>query len=940
MTRLLLPLLCVMLGVLVTDAGAQSRSKGKVVGIIFDDSGSMGRSYRLPTYGMQLLAATIDGRDGKDQLLTMNLKRYAAPLQAVFSRNNKVYPPLPDISTIRDRAQQFGGINQLVRRERLRTQTEHQRTVNNLADVFVSKRGSGTPYGPIELMLDQLATVTDEGEDAYLIVVSDGDYNDNETGPSLFSPERLKESYRQHRSRFTDGRKGALRVEYLFIKRQATTPEEIRDIRDLMEKLEAQGVRDGLLEVFNGLPEGAEHGPEGGSHIVSGGDDLWRALRDIIARVSRTDRSGQSAYVQYSGNSISFSSPLSISRVVVVSNARGGADYPVIQQTSFPRRPESTRNISVTMSGSDDRLGNLRMNGSVTHFWFPEALQPKQHEVIFDRAIGDDAFLLFETQAITTIRVLTPDGQEVARNTDGSYRLFRGKPYVVAAYMEDLGPGNVTKVTSLDAFPDGLRFDLTLDGPGGRQDHSMGIDVAADRSVHDWMPDTAGDYLVRAQSHIPGFISPSSQPVAIQVIDSAASVSIGPITSVTDCPSCGPDELRAEVLPDAPSTRLGTFEISSTAQIDGAVRISVEDLPGYLRVVDEIGNPVDGAAEIPMDPQGKLTFGIELTGDFTGEDLADADKQIAMKFEPAGDWTGDVAEREFRVVLSAPELKMKLIRMSRERTPGTLDALVVNDAELRKSRFSGTFALDEIAIAPSPERIDRTFSVAYHGTLAPLLDFDLRLSDASSSTYGVDVTPQTQFWCLCYIGIGNAVLGDDERELTLRYEDELGLQTAEAKLPMAFPISSGPMTWSCLLNLLILFLLIVFIRGLFALLLTKRFPRGSVLEVTEGSNVPRYVQLRGSNYTWLRCWFALFTGNPDERCNAEGLSMRAIRQGALLDLTRSAPRWYLERMGQSFEEMKEYQKNLEEFRLIWGDRFESLDNSRNTMRLKLRSTDV
>ena len=148
------------------------------------------------------------------------------------------------------------------------------------------------------------------------------------------------------------------------------------------------------------------------------------------------------------------------------------------------------------------------------------------------------------------------------------------------------------------------------------------------------------------------------------------------------------------------------------------------------------------------------------------------------------------------------------------------------------------------------------------------------------------------------------------------------------------------MTWSCLLNLFALFLLIIFVRGVFALLLTKRFPRGSVLEVTEGSNIPRYVQLRGSNYTWLRCWLALFLGNPNERRNAEGLAMQAVRQGALLDLSKNAPRWHLERMGQSFDEIKEYQKDTRDFRLIWGDRFKNLDNSRITMRLKLKSTDA
>lgn len=914
-------------------------TQAKVVGIIFDDSGSMGKIYQLPTFGMQILAATVDGRAGKDRLLTMSLSSYAQALEAYAERTGS-FPPLPDISTVEERTDLFGGVANLLRREQLLTRGEHQRTIATIAQNFRSKRGSGTPYGPIEVMLDALAGSVRDGEDAYLIIVSDGNYNDAESGPSLFVPQRLKASYRQHRSRFTEGRQSSLRVEYLFIKPEARNQREINEVRELLETLEAQGVRDGLLEVFNGLPEGADHGPDGGSHIVAGGDDLWTALRDIIARVSATDRSGQGAYVQYGARDISFSSPLSISRVVVVSTARGGASIPEISATTFQAKADAPRRITAQMNGADERLGRLQMSGQVTHFWFPVALEPGQHSVEFNRPIGDDAFLLFETQAVTAVRVFGEGGEEAPRGADGSYRLFRGKPYVVAAYMEDRWASGSIQATRLDAFPDGLRFDLTLDGPSGRQDHSMDIDLAQHRSVHDWSPDAPGDYLIRAQSHIPGFISPPSRPVAIQVLDSAAALTIGPVTPVADCPGCGPGMLKAQVLPNAPSTLLGTFDLSSDAAIEGAVTLDAVNMPNYLRLVDQNGQPIPAGTSVPLQPGETLSLGIELSDTLSGADLTDANQKITLRATPAGDWEGDPTEASFRVELSAAKMKLVLTHLSRERTPGTLDALVVNDAELRKKRFAANFAMQDLAIAPDPARIGQTFSVDYHGILAPLFSFDLRLSDPATGTYGVDVTPGTSFWCLCYIGIGNWILGDEERMLTLSYRDHLGLQSDQTNLVMDFPVALTPMGMSCLLNLLILFLLILFARGVIALLMTRRFPHGSVLEVIEGSNLPRYVPLRGSNYTWLRCWFALFTGNPDEQRTLEGLSLRAIRQGAILDIEKQTPRWYLERMGQSFGEIKEYQSKLEEFRLIWGDRLESIDDSRLSMRLKLKSSDI
>ena len=43
-------------------------ASARVIGILFDDSGSMAPRIQLPTFGAQLLISTLDGRAGKDRL--------------------------------------------------------------------------------------------------------------------------------------------------------------------------------------------------------------------------------------------------------------------------------------------------------------------------------------------------------------------------------------------------------------------------------------------------------------------------------------------------------------------------------------------------------------------------------------------------------------------------------------------------------------------------------------------------------------------------------------------------------------------------------------------------------------------------------------------------------------------------------------------------------
>ncbi|MEM6487273.1 MAG: hypothetical protein AAF677_03230 [Pseudomonadota bacterium] len=143
------------------------------------------------------------------------------------------------------------------------------------------------------------------------------------------------------------------------------------------------------------------------------------------------------------------------------------------------------------------------------------------------------------------------------------------------------------------------------------------------------------------------------------------------------------------------------------------------------------------------------------------------------------------------------------------------------------------------------------------------------------------------------------------------------------------------------MNLLYLLLFVMFVRGVAALITTNRFPPKAVVEVTHTrGSIPTFKRLRGRNYTWLRAWIALFTGNPDEVAVVQGMRMLAVPGGAELDFGKGrVPPWSLERMGQTFTEMKEMSPQMANFKLIWGDQLENQNVPGLSIRLKKSSSD-
>lgn len=169
-----------------------SPCQARVVGLVFDDSGSMSSLFDRAKFAAQLLVATLN--EG-DQL-------YIARLNG---DNARINGPI----TLANRQPFIDGIRQW-------------------------RPDGGTPYQPLDDMLAKLVAVTPSGEEASLLVITDAGFDSD----AARTPSVLGQRYLQLKSAF----KGKnLAAHFVFLSDGNTT-----------QSVEQQGIRPKLLEIFNG----------------------------------------------------------------------------------------------------------------------------------------------------------------------------------------------------------------------------------------------------------------------------------------------------------------------------------------------------------------------------------------------------------------------------------------------------------------------------------------------------------------------------------------------------------------------------------------------------------------------------------------------------------------------------------------------------------------
>jgi hypothetical protein len=922
-------LLCICLVAAVAALLPAVPAQARLVAILFDTSGSMASRYRLPSFGARLLAATINGTAGFDRVLAMNFNSYAAVFGGAF----------PTDAILAEYAGRRAGDLFLFD---ISNDSAHQQMIDTLDRAFRST-DVGTPYGPLEVMLDRIAREVEAapgGEEVILVVVSDGIYHEETTDfDGKVMVPRMRAAFERYRARISAAG-GALRAEYLFIDVDGANAGKVID----------QGVRDTFLEVFN-EPASGVGASLPGARTVSSPGALWDALVDIIATVSGTDRAAQAAFVAYSGNRITVDSPLTISRMVIVSTAETGAPLPTRRADDLPVAPSDDRRVTVDMDAPDLGFrGAPQRRGQVEHLWFQNGIPAGRYTLDFDAPVTENVFLLFETSAQVDLRIHDANGTEVQAGPDGVRTLYQGSSYAFSSRILDgLDAAGQPVRVDFDDLPATLTMQLTLEAPQGPNTRSMMLDPAADAGTLTWTPATTGDLAAFARASA-GILSPASPRLMLRVLDPAPRLELTPLRPAAACTSCGPDEVASPLQAGAGlgagtgAVRVGEFDVVSDGAIDGALSFAPSDIAPGFELRDQSGRAIDPAAAIPFGRQERRTFSLWRT-DPDPDALVRGHADVTLSVAPAAPWAGPAASRETRVLLTPPAISMVLVNVTEPITPGTLDGLRVPSGELLLGNFAAQFSLVDILVPPAQETVEPQASVVSIRVADRfLLDFELGVPDPAAVGFNaLDLRPRTRYWCLCWIAAGNVVSGTPRREIALTYDVthvpgagvlDVPLQRASARVPMMFPVSPTPAGLSCGLNLLILLLTYMFLRGVWALFTTHRFPRGAHLEIVEhdGRITTRYLD-RG-NTVWLRAWFAAFTGNPDEVRDVEGLRLQARRNGAILDVSRNTPNWRLDREEGTFTELKTLYPKRTEYKIQWDDLFRSVMGEPRTAHLR------
>ena len=154
---------CIVLALVAARAAV---AQEKLVAVVFDTSTSMEPRIELPSFGVQLLTATLDGRSGKDRLYSINFTDY---MNDCF-QNDPLAATISQIPGPCDTSRHITPFD-------ITDERSHANAVRTLREQYTAKAGA-TPFAPLEIMLDRLAQDVAPGEEIVLIVVVDGEYSE------------------------------------------------------------------------------------------------------------------------------------------------------------------------------------------------------------------------------------------------------------------------------------------------------------------------------------------------------------------------------------------------------------------------------------------------------------------------------------------------------------------------------------------------------------------------------------------------------------------------------------------------------------------------------------------------------------------------------------------------------------------------------------------
>jgi hypothetical protein len=808
------------------------RAQAKVVGLVFDDSGSMVHTYHLPLFGAQILAASLDGRPSQDRFFVVRLSAFRERFEnGNRARNNNDYVPILPGGL---RSAEAGPDNvgrivasapDLVERMDIAPGEPLRRVIDRIRRWPIIS-STPTPYEPVEMMLDKLASETTAGEDAHLVIMSDGSFYDDVPG-MMPSAERLRANYREWQRRI----KGRLTVHFLLIKNGATEANR----RLLETQVARQGVISGLLQTF---------GPESRSYSVDGFEDLRNAMIEIIARVSATDRDRSSAIVRRPGdNTIELNVPFSVSKIITAGIAQlpqRAARSVVIEGVTPAGRTDSEAMMASADNYSRWPAG-VRLVGDVSQFLFDEALPRGRHIIRFESQVGTNVEVLFRSDISLGWSLREASGTTLFRSRDREQGAAGTATARIGRLMRldvDVFDRLAKQMADLSSFPSDAILELLVREPDGRDRAPQRLVLAPDRSAFTGPITFArtGAHAIRVRMRLPGFVTTESAAVTVNADDRAVDFDI----AVAPDGAAGRDYRRdgeVNVLtPDAgraPEKLLGRVVITPReGPAKGDLDLKVTGLPTGLEA--RVGGKV-----IPADGQhhefrSQQPIAVELfrTPAFTGIARGAVERgEINVSAIARAPQEG-TATAMLRVdpVIGPPVVKFE-----------GADA-AIELVELQKGQRSLQMKIiDPLVEGAVPEKAIE---------VTPSAITNLRWIDIARTAVGstVQITPSAAFprWPACCI-IGLFGLGEYGLDVSYRRQDKVALiEQASFRVEDR----AGWTRWYCVVSLLLVGLLFYFLGFLAYRLTAVNFPKkASLMFERDASGMPDREPLRHS-FSW------------------------------------------------------------------------------------------
>lgn len=847
----------------------------KVVGLVFDDSGSMKNRIHLPAFAAQLLVSSLD--PARDRLFTLRLSTWIAAsregeVARLLARGGGVDPATMGRLLVK-------GVPDLPRDEfALATPS---RILGRIRDEWPVAR-SDTPFGPIELMLETLAAEAVLGDVVHLVFLTDGKFD-----PEPPDVATLRRDFEQYRSRL----RAPLHVDFILI---APSDEEGAIVR---RDVERQGVRRTLTTVFESEPK--RRCGAGACNDVSNSRDLYRVVFDVVARINQTDRTatGQDAAVRVDDRRLTIDSPLSVSRIVGITFAPAGDVPPSLGATSFAGTPTLT--LDSSMGAADAAAGwrDDRNAARSVQFNFATALSPGSYTLDFDRPLGDRHLFLFDTAARFRLTPRDAEDLPLPIGDGGVPEVVRGRPIRLVATVVDRIEGRDVEVAWAGLAR--ARVDAFVDAPdGSRTAVAIGPDAGGGARVGTFTPTRLGEHTIGGSLTLGGFVRKEAQRPRFRVVDGAVAPTV--TIRAVDCPDCGPAALRTRLEPGVASGVVGEVDVRVGEDRPVPFTVDLAGSPAWLSLVDRDGVAVPPGRVLRGDDHGRLGLRLVRTIE-TPDEPADHDRPVALHVKAIAPWSGE-ARAVATLHVEVPHARLEHVGDTAGGGPD--DPLTVDGADLSGTRNGVRFELKG-TMGFTPRRED--FSVVPRSTW---VDWDIEVTGTT-----VVVRPVRQ-WCRCgvwWFGIPAEV------ELVYR-----GFGETRATAAMVY----APTRWQRVFDGVFCIglppFLVLLAGAIVAYARAPRFPKGSYADIRRRNQPIRASEpLRrwDGEGNWRCVRYAMCWRSRPARHTVEGLHLEAAYGGFRLLLASTAEAVKVESQGRTVKTIREENTRLEGLPLPWNSTF-------------------